>query len=218
MGSGSEFRTVTDVSGRRFDSTLGYATRLINRLVQSDEKSAYRLAEMGQCSIAFCLRRSDYTIVANINDGAVSLSHDCVDADVTIRGGPADFAAMARTQRDGTALAAGKVDIEGDLAIAQQVQALMADMSIDFEALLARRTGDIVARQIGRGVRAGAQWLRQSHAVIERDVGEFLRHESRLIPAREEVERFIAERAALGEDVDRLEARIKRFGQKGRPA
>lgn len=186
-------------------------TAAINRAIRADEKTAYRVAELGECSIAFRLKRSGTTLMARVAHGAVSMSGDTGRADVTITGSPADFLAMAKTQREGSVLAAGKVDIEGDLATAQKIQALMAELSIDFEALLAERTGDIFARQLGRGVRAGIGWVRNAHAALERDLSEYLRYELGLLPLREDIETFVSDCAAVAEDVDRLRARVQRI-------
>jgi ubiquinone biosynthesis protein UbiJ len=201
-------------SAARRNPLLAGLTAAINRVILADEKTAYRVAELGECSIAFRLKRSGYTVLARVTHGAVSLSSDTDRADVTITGAPADFLAMAKTQRDGSALAAGKVDIEGDLATAQQIQALMADMSIDFEGLLAQRTGDVFARQVGRGVRAGIGWVRYAHAALERDLSEYLRFEVGLLPVREDIETFVSECAAVAGDVDRLRARVQRILRK----
>lgn len=183
----------------------------VNRLIRTDEKIAYRIAELGDCSIAFRLRRSGFTVLARIAHGEVNLSAATARADVTITGTPADFLAMAKTQRDGGVLAAGRVEIEGDLAIAQQIQTLLADTSIDFEGLLAARTGDVFARQVGRGVRAGLGWARQAHATFERDLGDYLRHELAVLPRGEDIETFASDCTALAGDVDRLRARVQRI-------
>lgn len=198
------------VAARR-NPLLAGLTTAINRLIRTDEKIAYRIAELGDCSIAFRLKRSGYTVLARVAEGGVSLSGEPARADVTITGTPADFLAMAKTQRDGSALAAGRVEIEGDLAIAQQIQALMADTSIDFEGLLAARTGDVFARQVGRGVRAGIGWARNAHATLERDLSEYLRFELGLLPLREDIETFVSECAEVAGDVDRLRARVQRI-------
>ena len=212
MAYDSEVQRGQPAAARR-NPLLAGLTAAINRMIRTDEKTAYRVAQLGECSIAFRLKRTGYTVMARVAHGAVSLSSDPARADVTITGSPADFLAMAKTQRDGTPLAAGKVDIEGDLATAQQIQALMANMSIDFEGLLAARTGDVFARQVGRGVRAGIGWVRHAHAALERDLSEYLRFELGLLPVREDIEVFVSECASLAEDVDRLRARVQRIAR-----
>jgi ubiquinone biosynthesis protein UbiJ len=188
---------------------------LLNRAIKFDEKTRHRLIELGACSIAFKLRGTDAIVVVTVGNGDLSLSSDCESKpDVQIEGGFSDFIAMARTQRDGTTLAAGKVEIQGDLATAQLIQTVIAEASFDWEELIAQRTGDVIARQIGRGLRSGIGWVRATRAVLERDMGEYLLYEQRLLPTQREIEHFVQDGAAVAAGVERLNARISRIRRK----
>ena len=185
---------------------------LLNRTIQGDEKTHYLLQELGRCSIAFKLRGSDGAMTAGIDNGMVTMFRGIEGSpDVLIGGSVSDFIAMARTQRDGTSLAAGKISIQGDLATAQNVQTLIAGASFDWEELIARRTGDVVARRIARGVQSGVSWLQQVHRALERDMDEYLHYEVRLLPTAREIEEFIQRGTVIAADVDRLQARIDRL-------
>ncbi len=185
---------------------------LLNRAIELDERTRHRITELGNCSIAFKLRGSDARILVTILNGNLSLSSDHeTKPDVQIEGGLTDFIAMARTQRDGTTLAAGKVEIQGDLATAQLIQSVIAEAAFDWEELIASRTGDVLARQIGRGVRGGVSWIRATGKILERDLSEYLRYEQRLLPTDREIEHFVREGAAIVAGVERLQARISRI-------
>lgn len=185
---------------------------LLNRAIEFDEKTRHRMSELGNCSIAFKLRGTDARILVTILNGDLSLSSDLdTKPDVQIEGGLTDFIAMARTQRDGTNLAAGKVEIQGDLATAQLIQTVIAEAAFDWEELIAIRTGDVLARQIGRGVRGGIRWVRATGKILERDVSEYLLYEQRLLPTDREIEKFVQEGAAIVAGVERLQARISRI-------
>jgi ubiquinone biosynthesis protein UbiJ len=185
---------------------------LLNRTIQDDEKTHHLLHELGRCSIAFKLRGTDSAVTASIQNGSVMMSRGIEGSpDVLIEGSISDFIAMARTQRDGTSLAAGKVNIQGDLATAQNVQTLIAGASFDWEELIARRTGDVVARRIARGIQSGVGWLQHVHRALERDMDEYLHYEMRLVPTAREIEEFIQRGAVVAADVDRLQARIDRL-------
>ncbi len=188
---------------------------LLNRAIRLDEKTHHRIIELGNCSIAFKLRGTEAAILVTVNAGVVSLSRSRGGRpDVQIEGGVGDFIAMAKTQRDGTTLAAGKVEIQGDLATAQLIQDVISEASFDLEELIAERTGDVVARQIGRGVRGGIGWARATRAVLERDIGEYLLYEQRMVPTEREVEHFVQDGAAIAAGVERLNARISRIQRK----
>lgn len=200
---------------RAGDPLLERLNDMLNHAIKFDEKTQYRLNELGTCSIAFKLRNTDTSVFVTIRDGDLSLSGDIgTKPDVQIEGGLTDFIAMARTQRDGTTLAAGKVEIQGDLAIAQQIQTVIAEAAFDWEELIAHRTGDVLARQIGRGLRGGFNWVQATGAIFERDIGEYLLYEQRLLPTISEVESFVQDGAAIAAGVERLTARIARIRRK----
>jgi len=191
---------------------LGRLTRVLKRMIELDDRTRYRLAELGNCSIAFKLRNTEARLLVTILKDDLHLSIDMTTKpDVQLEAGLVDFIAMARTQRDGKALAAGKVEIQGDLATAQLIQTLIAEASFDWEELISTRTGDVLARQIGRGVRRGARWMRATGKILERDIKEYLHYESRLLPTYRDIKHFIQEGESVVEGTDRLQARIARL-------
>tara|TARA_B100001123_G_scaffold248132_2_gene277138 strand:+ start:405 stop:1061 length:657 start_codon:yes stop_codon:yes gene_type:complete len=191
---------------------LDRLTRILNRTIELDDRTRYRIAELGNCSIAFKLRNTDARVLVTIFDDNLWLSSDTVaKPDVQIEAGLADFIAMARTQRSGKALATGKVEIQGDLATAQLIQTLIAEATFDWEELISTRTGDVLARQIGRGVRRGARWMRATGKILECDIKEYLHYETRLLPTDREIKHFIQEGASVVAGTERLQARITRL-------
>lgn len=103
------------------------------------------------------------------------------------------------------------VRIQGDAALAQRFQHLLAEADFDWEEQLARRVGDLPARRLGGLVRGMAEHGRQVFAALETTAVEYLREEAELLPRRREVARFLGEVDALRDDVERLEARLRRL-------
>ena len=109
---------------------------------------------------------------------------------------------------------AGKVRLEGDLATVQLVQAVFESLALDWEAFLAQYLGELPARQVARVVLGILDWVGRTRVTFERDLGEYLRTEARLVPAREETNLLASELMRLVNDVDRLAARIARLQQR----
>ncbi|MCP5143145.1 MAG: SCP2 sterol-binding domain-containing protein [Gammaproteobacteria bacterium] len=133
------------------------------------------------------------------------------DADATISGSPLALMAMHHPGNRSRSLFSGEVEIRGDAGIGQALQRILDDMDIDWEEMLSRYTGDVVAHQLGNLVRGANGWLRRSAGVLEQDVGEYLQEEARSLPPRLEVRDFMDDVDAARSDVDRLEARVKRL-------
>jgi ubiquinone biosynthesis protein UbiJ len=185
-------------------------SRALSRLLASDADVAARLARLAGTVIEFRLRDTPVRVhVRPTADGVrISTAHEGT-TDVRVSGRLSDFIAYARASRRGDPLAAGRIEISGDLAVAQNVQALLAALDIDFEELLSDAIGDVPAHQLGRFARAAGGWTRAVGAKLERDLAEYLQHEARLLPQRHEVERLGRAIRTLAADVERLEARLR---------
>lgn len=183
----------------------------LSRLLRTNTDTATRLAALEGSVIEIALKGSARRAYALPGAHGVTLKrrHEGVVA-VKVSGRVADFLAYARASRRGDSLGAGRIEIAGDLAIAQQVQALLADLRIDWEELLSRTIGDVPAHQVGRAARALFALGKQALAKFERDTADYLKYESRLVVSRAELAQFGRAVFTLADDIERLEARIKR--------
>ena len=130
------------------------------------------------------------------------------EPDTLLRGSPA---ALARLAREGAA-GAGTVEIRGDVDLARRFENLLGSIEIDWEEQLSHLTGDAAAHHLARTARGLFQWAREGGERFQRNVADYLREESRLAPRREEMELFSRAVETLRDDVERLEARLKRLG------
>lgn len=135
-----------------------------------------------------------------------------VPPDVSISGTPWALG-RAGLQREG--LPEG-LRIEGDGALAQGFQQLLAEARLDWEAELARVLGDEPARLLGAGLRRGMDTLRDSGRRFAENLAEYLREETGDLPHRHKVDRFVREVDTLRDDVARAEARLNRLAQRAR--
>jgi ubiquinone biosynthesis accessory factor UbiJ len=143
--------------------------------------------------------------------GVQVLGHYEGDADARLSGTPVALARLGLGANAPGMLFSGEVRIEGDTELGQTFRRILDDMDIDWEEQLARYTGDLVAHQVGRGLRAAAHWGGEAGRSLEQDVTEYLQEESRQLITEQELEGFLAGVDVARTDVDRLEARIKRL-------
>lgn len=134
--------------------------------------------------------------------------------DACLRGTPLSLARLALTEQGRHTLFSGAVEIEGDTELGQQLQDVLNAIDIDWEEQLARITGDVVAHQAGNAVRGAQRWVERSRESLTLDLADYLHEESRQVPARGEVERFVADVDVLRADIERLAARVKRLQDK----
>jgi ubiquinone biosynthesis accessory factor UbiJ len=107
----------------------------------------------------------------------------------------------------------GRVIVEGDAEVAQQFRELLKLAAPDLEEELARRIGDVPAHHVGRTARTAFDWGRKAIATFGQNVAEYLQEENRTVVPKIELEEFAGEVDNLREAVDRLEARLRSWGQ-----
>lgn len=133
--------------------------------------------------------------------------------DTTLTGTPSAFLALWRARGRATALVDSGVVLTGDSAVLQQLQKISAALDIDWEALVAEHTGDVIAHQLGRFARGANTWLRGARREAERLMSEFLQFEGNAVPSSHEVQGFCGDVDDLRLRMDRLQAGIDRIKQ-----
>lgn len=184
-------------------------SRAISRLVMLDEERAGRIARLQGSVIELCVRDTEWRAYAMPRTHGIELRrYYDGHVDVRVTGRPGDFFAYARASRRGDSFGAGRIEISGDLATAQNVQALLADLEIDWEDAISPLVGEIGAHQVTRLVRQAKNFFSSAAAHFETDLADYLRYEARMTPTRDDIEKQHSEICAVAGDVDRLEARL----------
>ncbi|MBN2885418.1 MAG: SCP2 sterol-binding domain-containing protein [Chromatiaceae bacterium] len=141
--------------------------------------------------------------------GHYEAAPDCI-----IRATPLGLARLGVLERKEEPLIEGEVEIEGDVALAQDFSAALAGLRIDWEEQLARLIGDPFARQLGERVREARHWGERSSETLVADVREYLQEERRLVPTRYEIAAFLERVDVLRDDAERLGVRIERLRER----
>lgn len=191
---------------------LAAAEQLINATLRLDPATLRRMTELEGSSLRVeCLRPHVSLCIIPGHDGLQLMGGSAGTADVTVTGSAAALLRLAREPGNRSALFSPEISVSGDTELAQAVSAIFEDLEIDWEALVARYTGDVAAHELGRVARQFLGLVRNTVDTLRLDVGEFLQEESRALPGRAEQELFFSAVDQLRADTERLEARIMRL-------
>jgi ubiquinone biosynthesis protein UbiJ len=138
-------------------------------------------------------------------------------ADTTLTGSASELLKLAVASDPANTLINGELELHGDSAALIQLQKIIAGLELDWEAPLATLFGDVAAHEIGRGIRKGLQFAKQSLQKFQRQGKEFLVEESELFPPRWQADKFYRDIEQLNLRAERLEARLQQL-QKRRQA
>jgi ubiquinone biosynthesis accessory factor UbiJ len=183
-----------------------------NRYLQLDPATLARLAPLSGKVIAIELLPVGLELYLLPGAAGVRIQGVCELApDATLRGTPFALLRLQGARADSQVLFSGDVEISGDTELGQRFKGILDSVEIDWEEQLALVFGDVLAHQIGRGLRGAVAWSNNAAGTLARDLTEYLQEEVRLCPRRDETEEFLAQVDTVRMDVDRLEQRIARL-------
>jgi ubiquinone biosynthesis protein UbiJ len=133
------------------------------------------------------------------------------DADTVLRGTPITLFKMGVTSNAATMLLKGEVEITGDTRLGHQFKQAFSEMDIDWSEPLAELVGDGVAYQLQQVSKNFVSWGKQSLQSVSLSASEYLQEESRDVVTETELEIFNQSVDKIRNDVDRLEAKIKKL-------
>ena len=133
------------------------------------------------------------------------------DADTVLRGTPIALFKMGVTSNAATMLLKGEVEITGDTRLGHQFKQAFSEMDIDWSEPLAELVGDGLAYQLQQASKNFVLWGKQSLQSVSLSASEYLQEESRDVVTETELEIFNQNVDKVRNDVDRLEAKIKKL-------
>lgn len=199
--------------------------KLINNALQkyldSDPEIAAKLNKFeGQCLLVHLTDIEKEFLVTPIHAG-IEVSEHVVDEDAseeselnittTIHSNIISLARMGLGAEYQSMLNSGALKIEGDVEFANQLRSIFMQVDIDWEEIVSKYVGDAVAYQVGLFVNKFKNYKKRSVDNFRLDVSEYLQEESRIVPTKVELDRFMSSVDSLDANVQRLEVRIQRL-------
>lgn len=187
----------------------------INQYLSLDDNASKLLSPIADKVVAIEISSFNQTIYLCPTATKLQIleSHnDTVDAKIS--GSLSALGLMGLSATPMRSLFQGDVRIEGDTQVAHKFQSLFAKLDINFEAKLARYTGESFAQQFGNLFRSSRDWSQQSLTSFKLNLQEFLQEETRDLPAKPEADELFQQIDVSRSDFDRLNARIDRLANR----
>jgi ubiquinone biosynthesis protein UbiJ len=184
----------------------------VNRALELDPASQKKLHRLDNKVFGFhCLNPDLEIFLLPGSDGLKLMGYWDGDVSTSISGKASDFAGLAGAQDPTAALINGNLELQGDSAPLIELQGILSSLDMDWEAPLVNTLGDVAGHQLAEGLRGLFGWGQQASSGLVRQVEEFIHHEARLAPPRQEVEDFYQEVEQLSQRVERLQARMRKL-------
>jgi ubiquinone biosynthesis accessory factor UbiJ len=184
----------------------------INRALALAPQTAAGLGELGDVVFRLHCTAPEIDIYLQPRDQGIRLiGHHEGDITTTVKGEASDFAELATAEDPAATLINGKLEIDGDSAVLIELQKLVAELEIDWEAPLVDTLGDVAGHQLAQLLRGAFSWGKQASSSLLRQIEEFIHEEARLSPPRLELEDFYHDIHELNLRVERLQSRTDRL-------
>jgi len=181
----------------------------LNTTLAQDPETQLKLAQFEQRCIAIDIIDFNQTIYLLIADQKIQLNQqEQHPADLTITG---KALALAKLGQHPDNLFSSDIDIHGNVQFAKQLQDLLDGFDFDWEAQLAKITGDTLSYPIAQGLRHSVSWIKNTHQSLQENMAEYLREEVHILPDKSQTQDYMSNIDTLRADLDRLEARIHRL-------
>lgn len=193
------------------DALLTIAEIGSNRLLSLDEQVMERCQTLqGRC-IELHLTDLDFRLYCHPGNWGIRFSQEkpTREVDASISGRVIALINLSLQEDKISTSIRERVSIQGDARVAQQMQKILTDLDIDWEEVLSKYTGDVMAYQIHKQARGASEWLRDSALSLLQTTSEYIREEQHLSPTQVEFERFQQQVTTLKQDVERSEARLR---------
>jgi len=182
---------------------------VLNTALAQDHETKAKLDLFEHRCIAINISDFNKTINASVLQQQIHLSIDPdQSADLTISG---KALTLAKLGSDPESLFSADIDIHGDVQFAKQLRDLLEGFDFDWEAQLAKITGNTLSYPIAHGIRQVSSWARNTHDALQENTAEYLKEEVRILPDKSQINDYMTDIDTLRADSDRLEARIQRL-------
>lgn len=202
---------MTDLPPGSVGSVAAFVESLVDYAVHLDKDTAAALETLEGKRIALDAHDVRLHFVVHVTDGRIRLQAPGKGetSDVSIGG---ESSAFLSHLLSGSPWTNGKgLTICGDVQIARRFDELLRDYAPDIEERLSAWIGDTAAHKTmraGRGLRDLGKQLAEK---LQRDLGEYLTYEAKILIDEDRVQDFIREVDELRDRLERLKRRIERL-------
>ncbi len=183
-----------------------------NKTLEHDPQTVERLKRLQGKTMTLTIKSLGQSISVTPFPEGLEFSHEAPDqVDVTLS---ATLGAMVKISRDGmdnADLEPGELEIAGDPIVGQRFAAVISQLNINWEALLAEQIGESPAKVVTYAAGQAKEFADESRSKFKEFVSTLIKEDMQLVADKQEVENYLDSVDMIRADVDRLGARLERI-------
>lgn len=176
-----------------------------------------QLPTLDEKRLAVHLQELGFSLVISQDQGKLlitSPSEDAIVADCTISTSVSALKELKNEQQLTALIKADKLDIEGDMKVAQQFASLADSVDIDWPAELEKHIGDIATHKLitlGKKASAKAEFVKTQ---ISSDASEYVVYEQQLVVTQPEIQGWVEDIDEVTKQSATIEQRIAKLSER----
>lgn len=185
------------------------SAELIINKVLSLNTSKVDLKKLEQKTLTIILSELSFPISLSVSANKIIVTGLTERADCTVNTSMKTLQELKENQQLTELIKQNKLDLTGDIKVAQQFANIAETLNIDWQSELAAYIGDMPTHkltQFGKQVASKFEFARKQ---VQADASEYIVHEKRLVVTRSQVEEFNQQVNQISNKVDDISTRIE---------
>lgn len=191
---------------------------IINQALAFNIHGTKALVPLEQKTLTLELNELGFPLSFTVNASKILVTTledtDEEDASCIIKTSIATLRELRREQQLTELIKQDKLDISGNIKIAQQFAAIAETLEIDWQSEIEKHIGDVATYKLGRLSNAVKEKLAFAARQIQADASEWLVHEKRLVVTESQINDFNQQVDQVSKQTDAMAKRIERLSQK----
>ena len=186
----------------------------INHALALNINGAGVLHILEQKTLTILLTELGFPLSFSINDNKILVTSLTQRSDCTINTSVKTLLELKQEQQITELIKQEKLDVQGDIKVAQQFANIAESLEIDWQSEIAKHIGDIPTYKLSQLGKKIAKRLNFASQQIQADASEWLVHEKRLVVTSSQIDNFSQQVTEISKQTDTVSARIQRLTQK----
>ena len=184
----------------------------LNQVLRLDPETLKKLDALNGKSVKIELTdwETEFYILP-YRQGLQLLSDYHKEPDTIIKGKLINLVKVGAAGATTTSMFDESVAISGDTRTGEAMRDVLRNIDIDWEEHLSKIVGDVAAHKLAYHFKKTVAFGKKSVRSLGENIQEYLHYESKQLPTKAAVENFYQGVSKLRDDVDRMEARVKRL-------
>ncbi|RDH46259.1 ubiquinone biosynthesis accessory factor UbiJ [Zooshikella ganghwensis] len=186
--------------------------KVVNELLALDPLTQQRLARFSGETLCIQSTQPKLTFYISFTLQGISLhSHHESSLTACLTGEGSDLLRLLLNKSTADSTLSEHLQLAGNTDFIMAVHQIIQESELDWEALVARLVGPLLAHKVTNGLRSGLHWLQYTQQTLQQNITEYLQEELKELPPRNAVEIFQEDLMQLQSDTDQLEDRLARL-------